>query len=58
MSNSEEDPNLHKLCELGYKHLLKHVIKQLIFNIMRALFLYYLIFMLISQQDFSKCGRI
>lgn len=58
MSNFGGNPNLHKLCELGYKHLLKQIIIQLIFNIMGALFLYYLIFMLISLQNISKCSRI
>lgn len=38
MSNFGGHPNLHKLCVLGYKHLLKHIIIQLILNIMEPCF--------------------
>lgn len=58
MSNSGGNANLCKLCELGYKHLLKHIIIQLICKIMGALFPNYLIFMLMSLQNISKCSRI
>lgn len=58
MSNSGGNPNLCKLCELGYKHLLKYIIIQLICKVMGALFPKYLIFMLVSLKNISKCNRI
>lgn len=58
MSNFGGNPNLRKLCELGYKHLLKHIIIQLMCKVMGALFPNYLIFMLVSLQNISKCHRV
>lgn len=54
MSSFGGNPNLCKLCELGYKHLLKHVIIQLICKVMGALFPNHLIILLVSLQNISK----